>query len=110
MLLRKVLEKHFNSSSFSIGSSSATPQVSDSSVPSSMKVEDLSSSQQDIFLLPLRAHDNSTKFEYGTYSSMLGMFRDQVCLLLYLLVVVARQVDLLHILTNLVVCMIGRKC
>ncbi|KAL6606509.1 hypothetical protein ACP70R_042162 [Stipagrostis hirtigluma subsp. patula] len=78
MLLRKVLEKHFSSSSFSIGSSSATLQVSDSSVPPSTKVEDLSSSRQDIFLLPLRAHDNSTKFEYGTYSCMLAMLRDQI--------------------------------
>ncbi|CAM0912382.1 unnamed protein product [Alopecurus aequalis] len=78
MLLRKNLEKHFESSSFNIGSSSATPEVTDSSVPLSMKVEDVSSSQQDVFLLPLSAHDNSTNFEYGTYSSMLGMLRDQV--------------------------------
>ncbi|XP_062233767.1 uncharacterized protein LOC133930983 isoform X2 [Phragmites australis] len=77
-LLRKILEKHFNSSSFRIGSSSTTAQVSDSLVSSSMKVEDLTSSRQDIFLLPLRAHDNSTKFEYGTYSCMLGMLRDQI--------------------------------
>uniref|UniRef100_A0A453QFS3 Uncharacterized protein n=1 Tax=Aegilops tauschii subsp. strangulata TaxID=200361 RepID=A0A453QFS3_AEGTS len=59
-------------------SSSATPEVTDSSVAPSTKVEDLSSSQQDIFLLPLRSHDNSAKFEYGTYSSMLGKLRDQV--------------------------------
>uniref|UniRef100_A0ACD5ZP12 Uncharacterized protein n=1 Tax=Avena sativa TaxID=4498 RepID=A0ACD5ZP12_AVESA len=79
MLLRKTLEKHFESSSFNIGSSSsATPEVTDSSLPSSTKAEDLSSSQQDVFLLPSRAHDNSTQFEYGTYSSMLGMLRDQV--------------------------------
>lgn len=78
MLLRKTLEKHFESSTFNIGSSSVTPEVTDSSVPLSMKVEDLSSSQQDVFLLPVRAHDDSTKFEYGTYSSMLGMLRDQV--------------------------------
>uniref|UniRef100_A0ACD5XWL1 Uncharacterized protein n=1 Tax=Avena sativa TaxID=4498 RepID=A0ACD5XWL1_AVESA len=79
MLLRKTLEKHFESSSFNIGSSSsATPEVTDPSVPLSTKAEDLSSSQQDVFLLPLRAHDNSAQFEYGTYSSMLGMLRDQV--------------------------------
>ncbi|KAK3131439.1 hypothetical protein QOZ80_6AG0506470 [Eleusine coracana subsp. coracana] len=78
MLLRKILEKHFNSSSFKIGSSSATVQISDPSVSSSTKVEDVTSSQQDIFLLPLRAHDNSMKFEYGTYSSMLRMLRDQI--------------------------------
>ncbi|XP_047075108.1 nonsense-mediated mRNA decay factor SMG9-like [Lolium rigidum] len=78
MLLRKTLEKHFESSTFNIGSSSATPEVTDCSVPLSTKVEDLSSSQQDVFLLPLRSHDNSTNFEYGTYSSMLGMLRDQV--------------------------------
>lgn len=75
-LLRKALEKHFNSSSFRIGGSNA--QVSDSSVPSSMKVEDITSSRQDIFLLPLRGHDNSTKFEYGTYPCMLGVLRDQI--------------------------------
>lgn len=78
MLLRETLEKHFESSSFNIGNSSATPEVTDSSVAPSTKVEDLSSSQQDVFLLPLRSHDNSAKFEYGTYSSMLGKLRDQV--------------------------------
>ncbi|CAD6337973.1 unnamed protein product [Miscanthus lutarioriparius] len=78
MLLRKTLEKHFNSSSFRIGSSNATGQPSDSLVSSSTKVEDLTSGRQDIFLLPLRGHDNSTKFEYGTYSCMLGMLRDQI--------------------------------
>jgi hypothetical protein len=41
----------------------------------------LTSSRQDIFLLPLRGHDNSAKFEYGTHSCMLGMLRDQVWLL-----------------------------
>ena len=81
MLLRDTLEKHFESSSFKIGSSSATPEVTDSSVATSTKVEDLSSSQQDVFLLPLRSHDNSAKFEYGTYSSMLGKLRDQVSFL-----------------------------
>ena len=80
-LLRKALEKHFSSSSFRIGSASATGQVSDSSVSSSAKVEDLTSSRQEIFLLPLRGHDNSAKFEYGTHSCMLGMLRDQVWLL-----------------------------
>ncbi|KAK3128252.1 hypothetical protein QOZ80_6BG0458950 [Eleusine coracana subsp. coracana] len=78
MLLRKILEKQFNSSSFKIGSSSATVQISDPLISSSTKVEDVTSSQQDIFLLPLRAHDNSMKFEYGTYSSMLRMLRDQI--------------------------------
>ncbi|EEC79873.1 hypothetical protein OsI_21375 [Oryza sativa Indica Group] len=78
MVLKRVLEKHFKSSSFSIGSSGATPQVSDSSVPSSMKIEDLSSNQQDIYLLPLRTPDNSTNFEYRTCPSMLGMLRDQI--------------------------------
>ncbi|XP_040381021.1 protein SMG9-like isoform X2 [Oryza brachyantha] len=78
MFLRKVLEKHFNSSSFSIGSSGATPQVCDPSVPSSMKVEDLRSNQQDIYLLPSRTPDNSKNFEYGTCPSMLGMLRDQI--------------------------------
>lgn len=80
MLLRKILEKHFNPSSFKIGSPNATAQISDQSVlsTSSTKTEDVTSSRQDIFLLPLRAHDNSMKFEYGTYSSMLGMLRDQV--------------------------------
>jgi protein SMG9 len=78
MLLRKTLEKYFNSSSFRIGSSNATGQASDSLVSSSTKVEDLTSGRQDIFLLPLRGHDNSAKFEYGTYSCMLGMLRDQV--------------------------------
>ncbi|XP_066377913.1 uncharacterized protein [Miscanthus floridulus] len=78
MLLRKTLEKHFNSSSFRIGSSNATGQAFDSLVSSSTKVEDLTSGRQDIFLLPLRGHDNSTKFEYGTYSCMLGMLRDQI--------------------------------
>uniref|UniRef100_A0A0E0L709 G domain-containing protein n=1 Tax=Oryza punctata TaxID=4537 RepID=A0A0E0L709_ORYPU len=77
MVLRRVLEKHFKSSS-SIGSSGATPQVSDSSVPSSMKIEDWNSNQQDIFLLPLRTPDNSTNFEYRTCPSMLGMLRDQI--------------------------------
>ncbi|KAG8094095.1 hypothetical protein GUJ93_ZPchr0012g19963 [Zizania palustris] len=78
VFLRRILEKQFGSSSFSIGSSNATPQVSDSSVPSSMKVEDLSSNRQDIFLLPLRTPDHSTTIEFGTCSSMLGMLRDQV--------------------------------
>ncbi|KAF7105960.1 hypothetical protein CFC21_106726 [Triticum aestivum] len=78
MLLRETLEKNFESSLFNIGSSSATPEVTDSSVAPSTKVEELSSSQQDIFLLPLRSHDTSAKFEYGTYSSMLGKLRDQV--------------------------------
>lgn len=78
MFLRKILGEHFEPSSLSIGSTSTTPADTDSSVPSSMTVDELSSSQQDVFLLPLRAHDNSTKFEYGTYSSMLGMLRDQV--------------------------------
>ena len=78
MRLRETLEKHFESSSFNIGSSGATPEVTDSSVAPSTKVEELSSSQQDIFLLPLRSHDTSAKFEYGTYSSMLGKLRDQV--------------------------------
>uniref|UniRef100_A0ACD6A4C6 Uncharacterized protein n=1 Tax=Avena sativa TaxID=4498 RepID=A0ACD6A4C6_AVESA len=107
MLLRKTLEKHFESSSFNIGSSSsATPEVTDCSLPSSTKAEDLSSSQQDVFLLPSRAHDNSTQFEYGTYSSMLGMLRDQVMsasLLPFLLYLLLGKLDLLHILTNLVV-------
>ncbi|AQK79991.1 Protein SMG9 [Zea mays] len=78
MLLRRTLEKHFNSSTFRVGSSNATGHASDSLVPSSTKVEDLTSSRQDIFLLPLRGHDDSTKFEYGTYSCMLGMIRDQI--------------------------------
>ncbi|KAJ1257645.1 hypothetical protein BS78_10G011300 [Paspalum vaginatum] len=77
-LLRKALEKHFDSSSFRIGSSNAVGQVSDSLVASSAKVEDLLSSRQDIFLLPSRGHDNPVKFEYGTYSCMLGMLRDQI--------------------------------
>jgi len=77
-LLRKALEKHFSLSSFRIGCTSATGQVSDSSVSSSAKVEDMASSRQDIFLLPLRGHDNSAKFEYGTHSCMLGMLRDQI--------------------------------
>ncbi|CAN6166338.1 unnamed protein product [Urochloa humidicola] len=77
-LIRKALEKHFNSSSFRISSSSVPGQVSDSSVSSSAKLEDLASSWQDIFLLPLRGHEKSTKFEYGTHSCMLGMLRDQI--------------------------------
>ncbi|TVT98460.1 hypothetical protein EJB05_46745, partial [Eragrostis curvula] len=78
MFLRKILEKHFKSSSFSIGSSTATDQSSNAPVSSSTKVEDATSSRQDIFVLPLRAHDNSMKFEYGTYPSMLRMLRDQI--------------------------------
>lgn len=91
MLLRKALEKRFDLSSFRVGSASATGQVSGPSVSSSAKVEDLTSNRQDIFLLPLRGHDNSTKFEYGTHSCMLGVLRDQVWLLHFGVCIIERK-------------------